>query len=114
MAEDERLPRGAKGDKGDQGDAGMPPKVRRAVIFLFLLNLLLTVVLLFAVIHYVNSEQAAQQQAAQKEVGALCADLGTMARIPPPAGDPKTNPARAYAQAEHRAWQGLYTSIRCR
>jgi uncharacterized protein HemX len=56
---------------------------------------------------------ATQQKAAVAEVQALCKDLATMAAIAPPAGPPQTNPSRAYEQAEHRAWQGLFTSIRC-
>jgi uncharacterized protein HemX len=57
---------------------------------------------------------AAQQKTAVTEIQALCKDLGTMAAIPAPAGPAQSNPSRGYEQAEHLAWQGLYTSIRCR
>jgi hypothetical protein len=68
-----------------------------------------------------NAQQlAAQKEAAEKqqaaataEIQALCHDLGTMAAIAPPAGSPADNPSRAYEQSEHRAWQGLYSSIHC-
>lgn len=110
--ENERLPRGPKGDKGDEGV--MPRSARRSlfardvvIIVLLLLNFLFTA-------SYVNRQQEENAKAAAKEIGALCADVGTMAKIPPPAGDPKTNPSRAYEQAENRTWQGLFTSIRCR
>lgn len=58
-------------------------------------------------------QQAAQQKIAQEEVQALCKDIGTMAAIQPPSGSPQSNPSRAYEQAEHNAWTGLFTSIRC-
>lgn len=60
-----------------------------------------------------EAAQATAEKAGAKEVQALCADLSTMAAIQPPAGSPVANPSRAYEQAEHRAWVGLATSIRC-
>lgn len=63
--------------------------------------------------HKFADQQAAQQKIAQAEVQALCKDIGTMAAIQPPSGSPQSNPSRAYEQAEHNAWTGLFTSIRC-
>lgn len=60
-----------------------------------------------------QSAQAAEQKAAMKELAALCTDVGTMSRIPAPPGPAASNPSRAYEQAEHRAWEGLYTGIEC-
>ncbi len=69
-------------------------------------------------------EQAAQQvvqrreQAVSRAAGVLieqklCLDLGTMSGIPAPPGNPQANPSRAYEQAEHRAWLGLYDGLGC-
>jgi glycerol uptake facilitator-like aquaporin len=110
MAEDERLPRGPKGDKGD---AGMPAEVRRAVIFLFVLNVLLTVILLFAVVHYVDSEQAQQQQQGRITVAKLCQTLDGLASAQPPPGNPATNPSRAYDQRLHAQFTGLADDLHC-
>lgn len=61
-----------------------------------------------------HAGQVAEQKAGVAELGALCTDVGTMARLAPPAGAAATNPSRAYEQAEHRAWQGLYDGLACR
>jgi uncharacterized protein HemX len=63
--------------------------------------------------HKFADQQSAQQKIAQAEVQALCRDLGTMAALKPPSGSAVSNPSRAYEQAEHNAWAGLFTSIRC-
>jgi hypothetical protein len=62
---------------------------------------------------------ARQEQAAQRKAGllieaAICTDMGTMAKIPPPAGAASSNPSRAYEQDEHRAWAGLYSGLGCK
>jgi hypothetical protein len=62
---------------------------------------------------------AQQEQAAQRKAGllieeAICTDMGTMAKIPPPAGNPAANPSRSYEDAEHRAWAGLYSGLGCK
>lgn len=64
-----------------------------------------------------NAKLRAEQEASQK-AGLLieqriCLDMGTMAKIPPPAGPPAANPSRAYEQDEHRAWEGLVTGLGC-
>jgi hypothetical protein len=126
---DERLPRGPKGDKGDRGDEGkpssrLPVSQARAIVYLFGLAVLLSVIALFWINREVHSAAAAQQrqeqaqQQAQRKAGllieqAICTDVGTMAQIPAPAGAADANPSRAYEQAEHRAWAGLYAGLRC-
>jgi hypothetical protein len=130
---DERLPRGPKGDKGDRGDEGkpssrLPVSQARAIVYLFGLAVLLSVIALFWINREVHSTEAAQQrqeqrqeqaqQQAQRKAGllikqAICTDVGTMAQIPAPAGAAAANPSRAYEQAEHRAWAGLYAGLRC-
>jgi hypothetical protein len=108
-----RVPRGAKGDKGDRGDAGMPPKVRRAVIFLFLLNMLLTVLLLFAFVHYVNSSQAAQRAEGQVIEQKLCATFEALAANKAPPGNPDTNPSRRYDQRNQAILSQVPADIEC-
>lgn len=110
-----------KGPKGDKGDRGMPSGQRRAIVYLFVLNVALFVVLGLGLVHYVRASQASQvrEQAAQRRAAAMieakiCTDVATMALIKPPAGPPATNPSRAYEQAEHRAWTGLVQGIGCK
>lgn len=98
-----------------------PDRVRIAIASLLLLVLLVGAGNLWASWDEVHTfkqqlaqQQAIEQKAAAKEIGALCADVGTMARIPAPAGPAASNPSRAYEQAEHQAWAGLFTSIRCK
>jgi hypothetical protein len=136
---DERLPRGPKGDKGEQGAQGvqgeegkpstrLPVSQSHAIVYLFALAVVLSVTALFWINHEVHVTAAAQarqqrsqersQELAQRKAGllierAICTDLGTMARIPPPKGAASANPSRAYEQAEHTAWSGLYTGLAC-
>lgn len=120
--------KGAKGERGEKGDAGargLTSKTARSIVALFLLAFLLAAANFVFTAHYVRSQQAAAraqqaaQQAVQRRAGelverALCTDLGTMARIPPPAGNPAQNPSRSYEQAEARAWRGLVRVLDCR
>jgi hypothetical protein len=82
-------------------------------------NVLLALVLVVGVGNlWATHDEVAAQQAAQRRAGelvekAICTDLGTMAQIPAPAGPAATNPSRAYEQAEHRAWAGLYAGLGC-
>jgi hypothetical protein len=77
------------------------------IMALLLLNFLFTAA-------YENHTQAAQRRAGELIEEKICTDVGTMAQLAPPAGDPASNPSRAYEQAEHRAWQGLYAGLDCR
>jgi hypothetical protein len=57
----------------------------------------------------------AEQRAAGVVLGAkLCSTFGTLAALKPPAGDPKTNPSRAYEQEEHAALVQLGTDLGCK
>lgn len=120
----EMLFRGRRGEKGDKGDTGMPATVRRAVIALFLMNLMLDVVLLFGGIHYENSQQAEQrkqfaaQQAAQAKQGQvieqkLCSTFDALAANKPPPGNPGTNPSRAYDQRNAQILGQVPSDIDC-
>jgi hypothetical protein len=121
---------GIKGETGARGATGAtgPALTRRkawAVVYLFGLAFLLSVTSLFWINHEVRADETAQaaqqrqEQAAQRKAGlaieqAICTDMGTMARIPPPTGNASANPSRAYEQDEHRAWAGLYAGLGCK
>lgn len=117
--------KGEPGPKGEKGEPGMTAGARRAVIYLFVLTLLLSGANLLWTSHAVNANQASQareqsqQQAAARKAAQvverkLCSDLATMAAIQPPAGSAAANPSRAYEQAEHRAWTGLTDVAGCK
>lgn len=131
LAKGERGEKGEKGTKGDQGERGMPPAQRRAIVYLFLLNMAFIVLGFLWLAHIQGdndayqarqhatevrvqkAQQAASQKAGQHVLHLLCLDLGTMANIAPPTGNPAANPSRAYEDAEHRAWTGLDTGLGC-
>lgn len=133
MSEDaERLAaRGQKGDKGDQGQegkrgaAGLSRTARRAVVFLFAAAVFLGVLDLFWTAHEVHAtraaiqaeyvrEQQAQKRAAQAEFRALCTTFTKLSALKPPAGNPKTNPSRAYLQGQHDTLDQLGTDLGCK
>ena len=60
-----------------------------------------------------RADQARSKRQGEVIERKLCSDFSTMARIPPPAGPPATNPSRAFDQAEHRAWSGLVVIAGC-
>jgi hypothetical protein len=115
--------KGSKGEKGTKGDKGAPlsPALRKAIAYMLLLAIALSGANLYWTSHEVNASHAAQVrvQAIQRRQGEIlerriCADVGTMARITPPAGPAATNPSRAYEQAENRAWSGLVVALGCK
>lgn len=79
----------------------------------FIVNAAFTVLWTAAIEHQLNAVSQQERQQGEKELQKLCADIGTMAAIPPPAGAPAANPSRGYEQAEHRAWLGLTEAIQC-
>ena len=69
----------------------------------------------------VQSAQATQQreQAAQRRQGEtvehkICTTLAHLAALRPPAGNPRTNPSRAYDQRLHATLDGLAPDLGCR
>jgi hypothetical protein len=106
--------RGPKGDKGDKGVRGLTSKTAQAIVFLFLLAFVTAGFSLLLTVHYVNAYQASQRRQGEMIERAICTDIGTMAAIPAPTGNPAANPSRAYEQAESRAWSGLYVGLGCR
>jgi len=121
-------PRGAQGNqgnRGEQGATGLSIPVRRAVVFMFALAVILAVFGLFWINHAVHgsqaaiqasyvSEQQAQKRAAQTEFRALCTTFTKLAALQPPAGNPATNPSRAYLQGQHDTLDQLGTDLGCK
>jgi hypothetical protein len=119
--DDERLaaqgPRGAQGNqgnRGEQGTAGLSSPVRRAVVFMFALAVLLAAFGLFWINHAVHDSQAAQQRAGAVLEQKLCTTFGKLAALKPPAGDPATNPSRAFDDNLHATLDELGTDLGCR
>lgn len=121
-------PRGAQGNQGNRGErgaAGLSRSVRRALVYLFALSVALGGFSLFWTAHEVHASQAAiqaaqaREDAEQRAAGAalgrkLCTTFGTLAALRPPAGNPETNPSRAYLQGQHDALVQLGTDLGCK
>lgn len=116
---------GQQGNRGERGTAGLSGPVRRALVFLFALSVVLAGVGLFWTAHEVHASQAAiqsgqhREQVSQQRAGAtleraLCTTFGRLAALKPPAGDPKTNPSRAYLQGQHDTLAQLGTDLGCK
>jgi hypothetical protein len=60
-----------------------------------------------------HAQQVAEQKAAAKEIGELCDTFGKVALLQPPAGNPKTNPSRAFDQNLHADLAGVNPDLGC-
>jgi hypothetical protein len=116
---------GEQGKRGEQGTAGLSRPVRRALVFMFALAVALAAAGLFWINHAVHDSQAAtqaaqhreqvmQQQAAAALERKLCTTFGKLAANKPPAGNPETNPSRAYDQDQHAILDQLGTDLGCK
>lgn len=116
---------GNQGNRGEEGRAGLSRSVRRALVALFALAVALSGANLFWTAHEVHVSQAAQaaqqhrEQVLQQQAGEilgrkLCATFSALAANKPPPGNPKTNPSRAYLQAEHDTLVQLGADLGCR
>jgi hypothetical protein len=61
-----------------------------------------------------HREQVMQQQAGAVVIGKLCLTFGKLAALKPPAGNPATNPSRAFEQREHATLVQLGTDLGCK
>jgi|HubBroStandDraft_2_1064218.scaffolds.fasta_scaffold01897_2 hypothetical protein len=111
-------PRGPRGDKGDQGDQGEPGKQgargegmqlrsRRAVAVLIVVLFVLEGLNLLFTAAYENHTQAQQRAQGAVVVRKVCAGFAELAADKPPAGNPKTNPSRAFDQRQHAILTGI-------
>lgn len=64
--------------------------------------------------HYVNSTQAAEHRQGLAVEQKICATLGKLASLQPPAGDPADNPSRAFEQRLHATLDQLAPDLGCR
>lgn len=121
----QRGQQGLQGQEGERGAAGLSRPVRRALVFLFALSVALAAFSLFWTVHEVGASrsaiQAAQhrEQVSQQRADALlgqrlCMTFGRLAALKPPAGNPATNPSRAYLQAQHDTLAQLGTDLGCK
>lgn len=65
-------------------------------------------------LYTLHAQQAAQQRQGQVLERKLCTTLGRLAALQPPAGNPVTNPSRAYDQQVHAALAQLGPDIGCK
>lgn len=143
MSEEKRLavqgpagPQGQQGNRGEKGSAGLSSSVRRSLVILFVIAVLLGGGGLFWAARDQDAnaasqrrEQASQlaeqrheeaeQEAEQRRAGVLlseklCLTFGKLAALEPPPGNPKTNPSRAYLQAQHDTLAQLGTDLGCK
>ena len=105
--------RGEKGDQGDQGERGLSPAVRRALVFLFVFSVILSVGGLFWNAHQVNTSRAAYRHQSQVAQRKICITLTSLAALQPPAGDPAANPSRAYLQGLHDRFTEISRDLGC-
>lgn len=120
----QRGERGAPGAEGPQGEPFLTSRKAWAVVYLFALAVLLSVVALFWINHEVRTTEAAQQrqqlaqQRAERQAGLLvehkiCQTLASLAALKPPAGNPRTNPSRAFDDSLHSTLDGLGPDLGC-
>lgn len=105
--------RGEKGDQGDQGERGLSPAVRRALVFLFVFSVILSVGGLFWNAHQVNTSRAAYRHQSELAERKICTTLTSLAALQPPAGDPAANPSRAYLQGLHDRFTEISRDLGC-
>lgn len=77
-----------------------------------LLSLALGGVYMYQRHNAVQQEQLARQQGELLEQK-LCTSFSRLADLKPPAGNPATNPSRAYLQQQHTALDTLGTDLGC-
>lgn len=121
IGQGQRGEQGERGKQGSRGEAGLSRTVRRALVFLFALSVLLAGINLGwtayekgAIQAGQHREQVLQQQAGVMLEAKLCTTFGRLAALKPPPGNPKTNPSRAYLQAQHDALVQLGTDLGCK
>lgn len=123
--QDKRLavqgPAGPQGKQGEQGKAGLSIPVRRALVFMFTLFLLLSAAnFLWAARQQhayeasLKASHAAHERADQMVIDRLCLTFGKLGALEPPAGNPATNPSRAYDQETHATLVQLGTDLGCK
>jgi hypothetical protein len=81
--------------------------------YLTVLVLALSGICILWISHEVRAQAAAQARAGQLAEHKICSTLGGLAALRPPAGNPVTNPSRAYLQGLHAKFEALGTDLGC-
>jgi len=89
-------------------------KLAKAVIVLFALSLVMSAGTYLAATHYYHAEQAAQRRQGAVLEQRLCTTLGRLAALKPPAGNPASNPARAFDQQQQAVLAQLGPDVGCK
>ena len=90
-------------------------KARRyADAALHTLALVMAAAALLIAVHYFVSTQAAERRSGQLLERKLCQTFGKLAANRPPAGNPLTNPSRAYDQRNHADLVQLGGDLGCK
>lgn len=112
---------GNQGNRGERGTTGLSISVRRALVYMFMLSVILAGANLLWTAYAVRASQASQvrEEAAQQRQGQaigkkLCTTLGRLAALKPPGGPPSANPARAYEDDLHATLSQLGPDIGCK
>ncbi len=99
-------PKGDRGPKGDKGDRGMPPGQRRAIVYLFVLPVLIAAIALGGLAYYAHRLSVEQQEiirVATLNNRVRCASIAEIVSIPipvPTAGNPSREWDAKYEEAE--------------
>jgi hypothetical protein len=114
-------PRGQQGERGERGERGLSRLQGRAVVVLFLLAVFPGAAGWFWWVHQadVNAAAQRQEQLSQQRQGELledklCTTFGKLASLKPPAGNPATNPSRAFDQNQHALLVQLGPDLGCK
>lgn len=114
-------PQGNQGKQGEQGRTGLSISVRRGLVFLVALCLLLSGAnFLWSARQQhgyeasLQASHAAHQRADQLMIDKLCLTFGRLGALTPPAGNPATNPSRAYDQELHMTLVQLGVDLGCK
>lgn len=86
---------------------------RASVVYLTVLVLAGFGTCLFWVSHEVRVQAAAQQRAGQVVERKICTTMAGLSALRPPAGNPVTNPSRAFDQRLHAELAQLGTDLGC-
>ena len=89
-------------------------KLARSVVALFVLSLAVGSAAYLAAIRYYHDEQAAQQRQGAVIEQRLCTTLERLAALKPPAGNPASNPARAFDQQQQAVLAQLGPDVGCK
>lgn len=120
----EMLARGKKGDKGDTGEPGprglskLSRSATYAIAGVLAASLIIAGCGLFLGFRGVEQahhsiELAQRALAVTRHHNALCTAIAALVAVPPPAGNPALNPARAYDQEQHAIFNHLHGKFGC-